>query len=146
MKLMKVNHRFDRQMFPSIFDNWFDFDLARLPGSDSVETMPAINVLEKNDGFELQVAAPGFSKADFKVNVENEVLTISAETENKSDEEKSKYTRCEYSYGTFRRSFTLPDTVDGDKIEAGYNEGILKVFIPKQEEAKVKAARMIKIS
>ena len=145
MRLVKWNPRFESPAFDT-FDHFFNRDLSHVLGNDSMDTVPSINVLEGNDGFSLEVAAPGFPKDAFTVDVENDLLNISAELKTGNNTEDDRYTRREYSYGSFKRSFTLPDFVDGNKIDASYSEGILKIFIPKKDEAKVKAARMIKIS
>lgn len=108
---------------------------------------PAINVRENDDQFEVEVAAPGFDKKDFKVEVIDNVLTISSEIKKESKEKESeKWTRREFRYHSFSRSFTLPDTVDGNKIVASYKNGILAISIPKKEEAKPQPVRTIKIA
>ena len=135
-----------KSFVPSYFngllnDNWLsDF------GFDNSKYTPAVNVIENDDDFRIEVAAPGLSKDDFHINVENKVLTISSEKENKVDESEGKYVRKEFSYTKFTRSFSLPDSVAQEKIKANYSEGILSIDIPKREEAKVKPAREIKIS
>ncbi|HXH18127.1 MAG TPA: Hsp20/alpha crystallin family protein [Chitinophagales bacterium] len=108
--------------------------------------MPAVNVRETHDNYELEVAAPGYSKKDFNVAVDNGLLTISAEKEGKEEERNDSYTRREFAYRSFSRTFTLPDGVKDDDIKANYEDGILHVVIPKTEEAKGKAPRTIKIS
>jgi HSP20 family protein len=122
-------------------------------GKDSLDTfwfprtglnIPAVNVIENNDGFEIEVAAPGYNKSDFKINLNNNVLKIASEKEEKSDSNKN-YTKKEFSYSSFERTFTLPNSVESERIEASYLDGVLKVFIPKREEAKVRAPRSIEI-
>ena len=136
---------------PSLFDDffnrdWLDSSLAdwRVTGA----TLPAVNVMETNDDFKIEVAAPGMKRSDFKVELDNNVLTISSERENKSEEKDSNgnYTRREFSYQSFQRSFSLPENkVLGDKITARYVDGILHVTVPKSEEAKVKPAKQITV-
>lgn len=109
-------------------------------------SVPAVNVVENTEGFRIEVAAPGLQKSDFKLNLEKNQLTISAQKEQKSEEENEKYTRREFKYTSFQRTFTLPNSVDGDKIEANYAEGILSIALPKREEAKEKPARQIEIA
>jgi HSP20 family protein len=92
------------------------------------------------------MAAPGLTKEDFKINVENDVLTVSNEKKTETSEKNEKYTRKEFSYSSFLRSFTLPEIVDMEKINAGYENGILTLTLPKKEEAKPKSPREIKIS
>jgi len=107
---------------------------------------PAVNIIEGKDEFRIEVAAPGLHKEDFKINLENDQLTISANKEVKKEENEETYTRREFSYSSFSRSFTLPDTVDGDKIKASHQNGILTIHVPKKEEAKPKPAREIAIA
>ena len=137
---------------PSLFDDfftrdWLDSSLANWKVSGA--TLPAVNVKESNDDFQIEVAAPGMTRDDFKVELDNNVLTISSEREQKNEEkdEKGNYTRREFSYQSFQRSFSLPESkVLGDKISARYSDGILYVTVPKSEEAKVKPAKQIAIS
>ncbi|WP_089317769.1 Hsp20/alpha crystallin family protein [Pontibacter ummariensis] len=136
---------------PSFLDDnmlrdWFSWPMNRNTENGSV---PAVNVRESNEAFELEVAAPGMNKQDFKVELDNNMLVISAEKENKQEEqdEKGNYTRREFSYQTFTRTFSLPERlVEGDKISAKYHDGILHITVPKTEEAKIKPAKQIKIS
>lgn len=127
-------------MFQNIFDNDYnDFWSKRM--SD-----PSANILENADNFQLELAAPGMNKEDFKIQLENNILTISAELEDEKREEGKNYTRKEFYYGSFSRSFTLPKSVDLDKIQADYVNGVLKVTLPKKEEAKLEMKKEIKIS
>lgn len=109
-------------------------------------SVPGVNIIETDDSYKLQMAAPGLKKEDFKIKVENEVLTVSSETKSESTEKNEKYTRKEFSYGSFLRSFTLPEIVDMEQINANYENGILSLVLPKKEEAKPKAPKEIKIS
>ena len=110
-------------------------------------TLPAVNVRETNDDFILEVAAPGMSKKDFKISFQNNLLTISSEKEEEREDKNNGYSRREFSYKSFQRSFTVPAfEVDSDKISATYADGILNVKIPKREEVKPKPAREIKIN
>jgi len=137
---------------PSLFDDfftrdWLDSSLANWKVSGA--TLPAVNVKESNDDFQIEVAAPGMTRDDFKVELDNNVLTISSEREEKNEQkdENGNYTRREFSYQSFQRSFSLPESkVLGDKISARYSDGILYVTVPKSEEAKVKPAKQIAIS
>lgn len=108
--------------------------------------VPAVNISETEDGFGLELAAPGMKKEDFKVNLDNQVLTISAEVKNENEEKSDKLIRREFSFSTFSRSFTLPKSVDLDKIKADYKDGILRIALPKREEAKVAVNREIAIA
>src|SRR5690242_7176127 len=100
-------------------------------------TVPAVNIVEKKDHYNVNVAAPGLKKSDFKINIEANVLNINAETkETKEEKDDERFTRKEYNYSSFSRSFTLPDEVNKEKIEASYQDGMLKLILPKKEEAK----------
>lgn len=109
-------------------------------------TLPKVNIKESDDSFEVQMAVPGLKKDNFSISVENEELLISAKIEENKEQTKDEFTRREFGYASFRRSFILPETVDGEKIKANYENGILNVVLPKKEEAKPKPARTIKIS
>lgn len=123
--------------------NFFDNDLADFFGKRVSD--PAANILEHPDSFELDIAVPGLKKDDFKINLDNSILTISVEVEDQKLEDAKNYTRKEFYYGSFSRSFTLPKTVDLEKIRADYENGILKVMLPKREEAKIDMKKEIKI-
>ena len=150
--LVKSNNGEFFPTIPSLFDDffnrdWLDSSLANWRTSGA--TLPAVNVMETNDDFKIEVAAPGMKRNDFKVELDNNVLTISSERQNQSEEKDSNgnYTRREFSYQSFQRSFSLPENkVIGDKISARYVDGILHVTVPKSEEAKVKPARQIAVS
>lgn len=137
--------------FPSFFNQFFEGDLmdwsnTNFAGTNS--TLPAVNVRENDDEFMIEVAAPGMKKEDFKVNYDNGRLTISSEiSEDRQNAEDERYTRREYRYQSFQRSFTVPENVVyGEKIQAQYTDGILSISLPKRDEVKPKPARQIKIS
>lgn len=121
--------------FTDMFDNLFEGEQNRL-SNKQYDCMPAVNILENKEAFEIELAVPGMDKDSFAINLENNVLTISSDKETKAGEE-TNYTRREFVYGTFSRSFTLPKTVDSEKISADYEHGILKVKLPKKEEVKL---------
>jgi HSP20 family protein len=130
-------------MLPSVFDDFMKpwnewFDNGGLSGK--MLTVPAVNIIESKDQFELSVAVPGMKKEDFGIDVEGNLLTISAEKEENREERLEKLTRQEYNYSSFRRTFTLPDEIKKEDIEAKYLDGVLKVVLPKREEAKKLAA------
>jgi HSP20 family protein len=107
---------------------------------------PSVNVSEDNDNVILEVAAPGLDKKDFNVAVEKDQLIISASKEAQTeDKEEGKWTRKEFNYQSFKRSFHLSDKIETEKIEAEYHNGILKLVLPKKEEAKPKAPATIEI-
>jgi len=135
--------------FPSIFERFFNNDLMdwNLSNFSSTNTsLPAVNVKENDHEFTIEVAAPGMTKKDFDIHFHNNVLTISSERKNEKEEKNEKYTRKEFSYQSFQRSFTVADnTVDSSKISAKYIDGILCISLPKREEVKPKPAMEIKI-
>ena len=136
--------------FPSMFNRFFDdnmLDWTNRNFSDTNTTLPSVNVKENTDEYMVEVAAPGFEKNQFKIELNNDVLKISSEKkfENETKDEE-RVTRKEFSYQSFSRSFTLPTLVERDKINAKYEKGILSITIPKKEEAKPKPAKQIKIS
>jgi len=125
-------------------NNIFDNDLGDFFGKRFSD--PAANIIENTDAFLLDIAAPGMKKEDFKINLENNILNISAEIEDAKKEEGKNYTRKEFYYGSFSRAFTLPKTIDTDSIRADYNSGILQITLPKKDEARVDLKKEIKIS
>ncbi len=145
MTLVKWNNE-ARPALPHIMDNFLGRDIFDMIGNNGHNgSLPGVNVLETNDAFKLEVAIPGFKKEQFNLNLEKKTLTISAEVSNETENNEEKYTRREFSYGSFSRSFSLPQTADTEKIEAKYDNGILLIHIPKKEEAKEKPARRINI-
>jgi HSP20 family protein len=138
--------------FPSIFDEFFSrdfFDSANMNFLKTGNSVPAVNIKETDDAFQLEVAAPGMAREDFKIEVDNNILSISSEKQTQKEEkdEKGNYTRKEFSYQSFKRSFTLPDRiVDIDKVTAQYTDGILHINVPKKEEVKPKPAKKIEIA
>ena len=98
--------------------------------------VPSVNVKEDEKCYELDFAVPGLKKDDFKIEVDRGVLTISAESKSEKEETDKKYTRKEYNYSSFSRSFTLPDNVNEEQLEAKYEDGVLKVVLTKKEEEK----------
>jgi HSP20 family protein len=127
-----------------MFQNFFDSDFNEFFGRRFTD--PAANIIENPDSFQLELAAPGLKKEDFKINLENNILTISSEIENEKVEEGRNYSRKEFSYGSFSRSFTLPKSIDLEKISADYDCGILRVKLPKKEEARLDLKKEIQIS
>lgn len=138
--------------FPNLSTWLEDFPLGEFPAlfSSNFNTgisLPKVNIKEVSDAFIVEMAVPGLKKSDFNIDLDNHVLSISAEIKEENKEEReSGYTRREFGYSSFKRTFTLPESVEDDKIKATYNEGILNVYLPKKEEAKQKPARTIDIS
>ena len=137
--------------FPAFFDDFFNRDLFNWGNtnfSDTNTTIPAVNIKETPENYEVEVAAPGMTKKDFKVELDGNVLTISSErTNQKVENQDERYSRKEFSYQSFQRTFTLQkEVMDMDKIQAKYENGLLHLLIPKKEEAKQKPPRLIQIS
>lgn len=122
--------------FNGFLDEFFNRNISNFVGSDAVLNQPAINVVETENSFKLELAAPGFDKQDFSVNVENDFLIVSANRETTTEEKNERYTRREFAVSSFKRSFKLPKTVNQEAIAAVYENGILNVTIGKKEEAK----------
>ncbi len=128
-----------------LFENLFRDNANEKMERRAYDCAPSTNILEKNDGFELHMAVPGVKKEDVKIDLEKNILSISSEKKAEdNDETQFKYNRREFVYGTFCRTFTLPDTIDAEKIKADMTDGILKVVLPKKKEAKI--SKEIKIS
>jgi len=135
-----------RTNWPSLVDEFLGKDLLGnfFDGFTGVN-MPAVNIIDGKEEFTIEVAAPGLEKKDFKIDLNHNVLTISSENEHKNEEKEGKYMRREFSYTSFKRSFTLPDTADLDKVSANHKEGILEITIAKKDGAKIKPPRQITI-
>lgn len=144
-----IKRKNSNNLFPSFLDDVLGNDLLN-PSADFGNVgfnVPAANIQEQEDKFVLELAAPGKSKKDFNIELDNDVLTISSEHEDKKeDKDGENFTRKEYSYESFTRSFTIPESVESNKIKANYQNGILKLDLPKREEAKTQPKRMIDIS
>lgn len=126
-------------MMPSLFNDFFrpfqqwfdDSGIVR-----NVANIPAVNIKENDDNYTVAVAAPGLKKDDFNISLESNMLTISSEKEEEKEEKENRFTRREYSYTSFSRSFTLPEDVKQEAIEAHYENGELKLILPRKEEAR----------
>lgn len=123
----------DKWMTNFFDDRFFDADWLK-----KIQDVPAVNVMEKEKEFEIQMAAPGLTKKDFNITIENGVLSVFVEKEIENEEKEKNFTRKEYSYTNFARSFALPESVKTEKVDAWYENGILKLVLPKEVEAKVK--------
>ena len=152
--LIKINGNREGSIFPefpSLFDDFITRDFFNLPVRNAFKmgSVPAVNIRETDGAFNLEMAIPGMDKKNFKVEVENDLLTISANQENKIEEkgDDGKYTRREFSYQSFKREFRLPEnSVNESEISANYKDGILHVIVPKKETTNTKALREISIS
>ena len=132
--------RFSRLPFHNgLFDN-----MENLLDTPRTGNLPAVNIHEDEKQFVLEFAVPGMNKEDFKINLEEQILTVSSETKEEKEEQEDNFTRREFYYNGFNRSFTIPENIDTNKIKADYKDGILKITLPKSKEARL--SREIKIS
>ena len=134
-----INNFFDDFITKDLYD-WTDRNFAAV-GSN----LPSVNLKESDKKIEIELAAPGMKREDFKVEIENDVLMISSEKEEEKEEKKENYVRKEFNYQAFSRSFNLPETIDENKIEANYKDGILHVVVAKKEGAKKRPIKTIPI-
>jgi HSP20 family protein len=139
MNLVKRNYR----ITPSFFDQLIYNELGRQ--KDSMEKQPATNISESETQFLLEIAVPGKSKSDFKIEINKEILTIGLESENEIAENDPLYYKKEFDYSSFQRSFTLPDSVAVDQIDARYTDGVLKLVLPKKKESLPQPKKWIKV-
>jgi HSP20 family protein len=150
MSIVKRNNS-DLWGMPNLFDDFFSknlWDWGLSNNSTTNTSIPAVNIRETADAFEVEMAAPGMNKEDFRIQLDNNVLTISSEREHRNEQnEGERYARREFSYQSFQRTFHLSkDVVDADKIQAKYENGLLHLTVPKKEEAKQRPPKMIQIS
>lgn len=132
--------------FYNWIEDWFGSDLTQTSVFNTGINMPAVNIRENDESFVVEMAAPGMTKEDFNINLDNNLLTISSEKETERETEgRDNYTRKEFSYTAFTRTFTLPNTVNGEAIAAQYDNGILHLTLPKKEEARRKPPKAIEI-
>ena len=129
------------ERLPSVFEDFFrPWNEIMEPAWSRELNIPAVNIEDTPDAYKLSLAAPGLKKSDFNIDLEGDMMTISSEKEESTESKDSKYTRKEYSYSSFSRSFTLPESVNKDKIDATYDDGVLKIMLPKKDEVKKIAA------
>lgn len=129
--------------FPSLIDDFINQDWnLKAPSST---TLPAVNIKDLEAQFEIELAVPGMKKSDFEIEVEDGLLSISSSMEEEQVTEKGKFTRREFSYNSFKRTFTIPDSVDPTNIEAQYSDGVLQLRLPKRKEALPQPKKLIKI-
>ena len=134
-----------RSFWPFYTPNIFNDDFFPVL-TDNASTMPAVNIRDNEKNYVLDLAIPGIERKDLKVDINEDVLTISSESKNETEERRDGYKRKEFSYSSFSRSFYIPENVNREKIEANYKDGVLSVELPKQEEDKNKITREVKIS
>lgn len=131
---------------------WFDdilgdnFENRLVSNYNTGITLPAVNVIDSDNEFIVEMAVPGLNKSDFDIEIDDNILSISVERETNNQEKSETYTRREFGYSSFKRTFSIPKSVDVEKISASYTDGIMKLLLPKLDEAKKKAKRNITIS
>ncbi len=133
---------------PNVFDRFFDsnaLEWANRKNNQTQTSLPAVNIKENSDAFELEMAIPGFVKEDFKIELNNRILTVTGEKKQNQETEESNYSYREFSYASFSRSFTLPNIIESEMIKASYDNGVLHLNIPKKEEVKPKPIKHIEI-
>jgi len=131
-----------RHPFAHLFDHVHGQDAAN---SENWNYSPAVNILQAPEGYRIDVALPGYSKEDISMKVDNGLVTVSSQKEAEKLSENSQFTRREFGLGTFERSFSIPKSIDTDKISAHFNNGILSIALPKREESLPKPARSVEI-
>jgi HSP20 family protein len=134
-----------RSFRPFYMPNLFDDDFLPML-SNRTSSMPSVNIREDENNYNLDLAVPGINKDDLKIDINEDILTISSENKSEKEESSDGYKRKEFSYSSFCRSFYIPENVNRDKIEAKYKDGVLSVSLPKQEEEKARLSRHITIS
>ncbi len=138
--------RINKRYVPTYWDDFFnDNFFSNYNPSACGGASPAVNVVEESKEYRIEVAVPGLSRDDFRIDLQDENLTISSEQQEGKDDNKPNYTRREFSYSSFKRSFQLPDTIDQDSIKASHKDGILTIQLPKKEEMVEKAPKQIEI-
>lgn len=141
-----------QRFFPTRFndffkpwDEWFNNGRALFDGELEMLSVPAVNISSKKDSYHLSVAAPGLKKEDFSINLDGDILTVSADKEESKEEKNEEYSKKEYNYSSFSRSFTLPSEVLADKIDAHYDNGVLHIKLPKTQMAQKSSVKKIAI-
>ena len=137
MTLVKFNNGHKNHVVNPFFNDVYSLLNDSVLSDKFAVRTPAVNIAETENEFEIELAVPGLKKEDFKINLEKNVLSVSAEKKAEEVNENKKFSKREYSYSSFTRSFTLPQSADQNKIEADYTDGILKLTIAKKEEAKI---------
>ena len=152
-QLIKKRRNGNGSLFPSLRDDFFGGGLLSPRLFDFDEdfftrriSSPLANITETNKEFKVDLSVPGMKRSDFKVDVDNGILTISSEKEEEKNETDKNYCSCEFSYSSFSRSFTLPDNVDENNINAKYDNGMLEITIPKKEISVAKPKKEIAIA
>lgn len=138
--------RFKNSALPSLVENFFNREASDFLEPFNAPLIPPTNILESQEGFLIEVAAPGLKKDNFQVNLNQNILTIQYQEEENKETIQGRYTRKEFRSGSFKRTFTVPQTIETEQISAQYENGILRLFLPKKEEAKPRPERTIHIN
>ena len=139
MTLVKFNNGHKNHVANPFFSDVYSILNDSFLSEKFATKTPAVNIAETTNEFEVELAVPGLKKEDFKISLDKNVLSVSADKKTETVNEDKKFSKREYSYNSFTRSFTLPETADHSKIEADYTDGILKLAIAKKEEAKIQS-------
>lgn len=147
MTLVEAKRR--KKLLPDLWEDFFNDRFFNAPflsmNRSDLSVVPDANIIENPDNFQIELAAPGLEKKDFKVEMQNGSLSISAEKEEEKKEENKNFRRREFSFSSFTRSFTLPENILKDKIDAKYESGVLKLTIPKKEVSPAEPVKEIKV-
>lgn len=149
MTLLTVKPENGRLTFPrfsSFIDGFFENEFPNVRAGEIFKTPALVNIKDTKESYRIEVAAPGFKKEEFSIKVEGNILNLSAESRQETETTEEKFTRKEFNFSSFARSFTLPKTIDVAKVAANYENGILYVTLPKKEEAKENPSIDVKIS
>jgi|LakMenEpi03Aug12_release.lakeMendotaPanAssembly.Ray.scaffolds.fasta_scaffold1091327_1 HSP20 family protein len=144
-----ITKRNDNDTLPTFFSDFFQSDPFFKPGwleREFGKTVPSANIKESDKDFRIELIAPGFKKEEFNIDFDDEMVTISGEKKEEKTTEKDRFTRKEYSYNSFSRAFDLPKNANLEKMAAKYEDGVLKITLPKQAEAKEKAKKKVVVS
>ncbi len=148
MTLIKFNKPTNRPVSPafsSLFNDFFENEMSGFRPFGTASGLPAVNISENEQHFHLELSAPGFTKEEIELSIENEILTVSGEKKSETEQTEKRYSRKEFSFQNFKRSFTLPENVDQEKIAARFEHGILHIELPKKE-IETKIARKIELN
>jgi HSP20 family protein len=149
MTLLTVKPENGRLTFPrfsSFIDGFFENEFPNVRAAEIFKTPALVNIKDTKESYRIEVAAPGFKKEELSIKVEGNILSLSAESRQETETTEEKFTRKEFNFSSFARSFTLPKTIDVTKVTANYENGILYVTLPKKEEAKENPSIDVKIS
>lgn len=144
MSLVKFNP--NKNFLNDLADDFFNTNISNFIGSDIVSSNPSVNITEADDNFKIEVAAPGLEKKDFDLSIEKDHLIIESSKKIEEEVKGEKFTRREFNYTSFKRSFYLPENVNVEKIKANYKDGVLNIALPKVKEDKIETIRTIEIS